>query len=425
MSETKKEVAIIDFTKFDIAQLPELKGKKNEIAKLIKANPIVEVMDNASYELAKKSRTAVKTLRTSLEKEKKDVNDRIKKNVLEVVANEYDSLIESVKNDENARQKPVTDWEEKKEQERLEKARLEQERIDGIKKSIYEFRINQERFIDSCVFESIDATKTVFEKSVAEFDRTLLGEYEVLFTDAVSYLTNLLNSRIKTLEEQESIRLEQIRLAEEKEKQEAEAKRIAEQQRIEREKFESEQKAAAEKIRIAQEKFLAEKKEFEEKQAEAKTKERIKLLLELGLVYDEKNLGYKIPEIDGHLFFDWQISSFDENNFNVSVDWYKEKIEESKNPKAEEQEVIFEEVKSDESANNQGLSTRLKAGNLPHTPIEGKIFSGEVEKELTWVTIINKFQESEFFNHDDLGVDVLYHLKVYLSKNYSVPTPKN
>lgn len=52
--EQKTELAVIDFTKFSVAQLPELKGKKEEIASIIKANPIVEIVDNATYESAKK-----------------------------------------------------------------------------------------------------------------------------------------------------------------------------------------------------------------------------------------------------------------------------------------------------------------------------------------------------------------------------------
>jgi hypothetical protein len=72
MATTKKqELAVIDFTQFSVAQLPELKGKKEEIASIIEANPIVEIVDNATYESAKKSRTAVKTLRTSLRKNRK------------------------------------------------------------------------------------------------------------------------------------------------------------------------------------------------------------------------------------------------------------------------------------------------------------------------------------------------------------------
>jgi hypothetical protein len=317
--QEKQELAVIDFEKFSIAQLPELQGKKEEIASVIKANPIVEIVDNSTYELAKKSRTAVKTLRTGLEKEQKDVKKKIKEFVLDVVDGEYSNLVTDVKSAEKQRQDPIDVWEEKKEQERLEKARLEQERIDGIKNLISEFKENNSKFIENCVFESIEATRKVFEKEVAEFDRTSLQEYEVLFDDAVSYLTNLLNSRISTLTEQEQIRIDNLLIQEKN----AENSRIQEWQRTwnanidtlsfddlkdvksvlvkskladlkhysneYKEIYTSTEKrlhsqiefvSKAEEQRIAKEKFLAEKKEFEEKQLEAKFQERKKFLVD-------------------------------------------------------------------------------------------------------------------------------------------------
>jgi hypothetical protein len=218
MAKTVKtaEVAIIDFTKFDVQQLPEFIGKKEEIKAVIKANPIVEITDNATYESAKKSRTAVKTTRTGLEKEKKDVADRIKNNVLGVVNTEYDKLIEDVKKEETLRQEKVTAWETKKEEEHVEKARLEQERIDGIKKSIGEFGDTWEKAFSLIKFENIKECQKTFDESVSVVDASEFQEYEVLFTDKVSYLTNLLNSKIATLTEQEKIRLDNIVLDEKK-----------------------------------------------------------------------------------------------------------------------------------------------------------------------------------------------------------------
>lgn len=335
MAKQKKEVAVINFEEFSIAQLPELNGKKEEIKSVIDANPIIEVIDNSSYELAKKSRTAVKTLRTSLEKEKKEVNDRIKKNVLEVVTNEYDSLIADVKNDENARQEQVTSWEDKKEQERLEKARLEEERVSGIKKRIDAFRQNWEDLISQLWFEGIKDCENNFKSMVDDFDRTSLQEFEVLFDDSVKYLTESLNSRIKTLTEQEEIRITQIELAKEKERQRLEAEKLAEEQaerlRLMQEEFNAEQ----EKQRIAKEQFEKEKAEFEAKQAEAKYQDRVKRLTDLGLVYNEEAKGYGLTEKAENLFFDWQIMGFDDNNFETSFDWFKEKIAEAKEPAIE------------------------------------------------------------------------------------------
>jgi hypothetical protein len=413
MSSTK-EVAVIDFTKFDIAQLPELKGKKQEIAKLIKANPIVEVTDNASYELAKKSRTAVKTLRTSLEKEKKEVNDRIKKNVLEVVANEYDSLINDVKQSEVNRQEKVDTWETAKENERLEKLRLEQERVDGIKKRISDFFTEWSAKVGSLQFANLEDFEIEFGETLVNYDKSELQEFEVLFTDAVSNLTYMLSEKKSTLLAQENIRLEQIRLAEEREKQEADSKRIAEEMRIEREKYLAEQKAIEEKNRIAQEKFLAEKREFEEKQAEAKYQERCKQISDLGFVLNENNIAYQ----KGLHYLNLE-------DIRLANDDMREReLEDAKNVKDFSEiatvdtgamEVEFEEVANyheDDTHEEatKGLSTRLKAGNLP------------IEKELTWGDLLLKFNWQKI--KEGNTEPELSHFIKWLSENYNIPTPK-
>jgi len=460
MKNEKSQVAVIDFAKFDIQQLPELHGKKEEIKKVIEANPVVKITDNTSYELAKKSRTAVKTLRTSLEKEKKDVNDRIKNNVLLVVANEYDSLIADVRNDENARQEEVTAWEEIKENERLEKLRLEQERVGNIKKSIYEFRIDGERFIDTCVFESIDATKAVFEKRVAEFDRLALGEFEVLFDDAVLYLTNLLNSKINILEVQETIRLDKIKLEKEQERQRLEADRIAKEQATEREKIEAEQKRVAEEQRIAQENFLREKKEFEEKQVEAKFQERKKHLIELGMIDDEKE---RLIFGDGEFRYS-QIREFDEATYQESVRFFTEKIAESlivehlsevKSNESAKEERVFESIPSSSTSEvfiGHSIQAEYQEADLdPKGAISNDLFkkeqspvdvydviekidanlnfdgrweTQEVEFEETWESIESDFESTYGFPLVDDFVTTADAFK-WLSDNFNVPSRKN
>ena len=199
----KTELEVINFEKFSVAQLPELQGKKEEINAIIEANPVMEVIDNSTYELAKKSRTAVKSLRTNLEKEQKEVKKKIKELVLDVVDNEYSTLILGVKNQEIIRQEPITAWEDKKEQERLEKIRLEELRVKQIKEAIQTFRNEWDDTIFMLNFERIENCKKYFEKTVSEFDKNKLAEFEVLFDDAISYLTNLLDAKTSTLTEQE------------------------------------------------------------------------------------------------------------------------------------------------------------------------------------------------------------------------------
>jgi hypothetical protein len=402
----KKEVAVIDFTKFDIQQLPELHGKKEEIKKVIKENPVVKVTDNASYELAKKSRTAVKTLRTSLEKEKKEVNDRIKKSVLEVVANEYDSLITSVRNDENARQEEVTAWEEIKENERLEKLRAEELRVFMIKDKISEFRQFWEGQIPYVTFDVVEEMKSEFEKRVVDFDRASLAEFEVLFDDAVAHLDNLLNARIATLTEQENIRLEQIRLAEEREKQEAESKRIAEEMRIEREKYLAEQKRIAEEQRIAQENFLKEKREFEEKQAEAKFQERSKRLFDADCIY--------VAEQDGFAKQGYFIHQDDVRN--ASDELFERELQDAKNPivesneSAKESVVVFkidgDNLTAHEEYHEADVDPR---GVKTETPIGFGALTEETWQDI-WTNWHTDFHGMTFLD--------------YLKENYNVPTRK-
>jgi hypothetical protein len=215
-AEKKQELAVIDFTKFSVQQLPELQGKKEEIKAVIKANPVVEITDTASYELAKKSRTAVRTKRTSTETEKKDVKSKIKNFVIDVIDTEYDNLITELKDAEKERQDPITIWEDKKEQERLERIRLEQERIDGIKKAIVDFYDSNATIFRTMKFQDIASVKESFEKAITETDVKTFEEFEVLFNSKVAEMYILLDQMVSILEKEEENRLAQLRLEEER-----------------------------------------------------------------------------------------------------------------------------------------------------------------------------------------------------------------
>jgi len=404
----KQELAVIDFTQFSVAQLPELQGKKEEIASIIEANPIVEIVDNATYESAKKSRTAVRTLRTSLESEQKTVKKKIKEHVLDVVDKEYDILILGVKASEQSRQEPIDVWEEKKEQERQEKVRLEQERIDGIKAKINEFKQNWESKIFELVFNNCQSLKEDLAITENEFDRVSLAEFDILFDREVSYLKDLLNSKIQTLTEQEQIRIDNLLIQEKN----AEQSRIQEWQRVWNTNIDSlsfsdiadvksvlvkskladlkhyvsgyeeiylstekrlhsqiEFVSKAEEQRIAQEKFEKEKKDFEEKQAEVKRKE------------EEAN---KI-------------------------------LEEAKNP-IEEVEVVSEEV-----VELSSLETEIQ-------DVEFEPISFNLPKTETWDSIEEYF-EIEKNNSPEYGI-TQEHFEMkslifnWLEENYNVPTKK-
>jgi hypothetical protein len=347
----KQETEIMDLSKFRSEYLPELQGKKETIAEVIKANPIKDVEDSASYEEMKKSRTAVKTLRTGLERESKEVITKLKAIVIDSVKNEYDFLIKNVKSAEDERQAKVDAWEQKKEQERQEKLRLEQERIDNIKREISDYVASWKDVFNLMDFAKIKEVSVNFHESNISFDKNSLQEFEVLFDREVLMLSELLENRISALQEQERIRINNLEL-EEKNKESARIvewqqvwgeniyslsfdhiasakshlvksklanlkhyvsayeeiyasteKRLnsqiefvskAEEQRIAQEKFAKEQAEITKNNQIAQYKFEKEKKEFEEKQAEAKRKIEAKLLAEsVNLNYHEEDVDVK------------------------------------------------------------------------------------------------------------------------------------
>lgn len=434
MAKTQKqELAVIDFTQFSVAQLPELKGKKEEIASVIEANPIVEIVDNATYESAKKSRTAVRTLRTSLESEQKTVKKRIKENVLDVVDKEYDTLVLGVKSAEQSRQEPIDVWEEKKEQEKREKAIAEQQRIDGIKTKISDYVASWKEAFGFMVFGSIKEVSENFAESNANFDKTALQEFDVLFDREVSTLTELLDSKIFTLEEQEKIRVDNLLIQEKN----AEQSLIQEWQRTwnanidtlsvsdivdvksvlaksklanlkhyvsayeeiylsteKRLNSQIEFVSKAEEQRIAQEKLDQEKEEFEKKQAEAKFKERCKQLTDLGIDMAIFELDHKGNPRWMNLKVSAQTLSDDD--WQIEFNWAKKQIEDR-----------------DRVVELPALNGIEEFAN--------KIEVQEVEFEETWDSIKNDLSLKFDLKNEFVSISVVFE---YLEKNYNVPTKK-
>ena len=282
-SKEKTELQVINLEQFSIAQLPELQGKKEEINAVIESNPIVEIIDNATYEAAKKSRTAVKTLRTGLEKEQADVKRKIKTHILDVVDKEYSSLVLDVKTEETIRQDLVTAYEAKKEEERQEKARLEQQRIDNIKRELDNYVAEWKTSFNIMCFDTIEQVSGDFLESYTNYDLNILEEFQSLFPLKIDELTKYLADKTDSLTAAENARIEKERL-------DAEAKELARQKA----EFEAKQKAAAEaeaKAKKERDDFEKEKAEFAEKQAIAAKKEtfenRKNKLLDLGLQFSD------------------------------------------------------------------------------------------------------------------------------------------
>lgn len=456
----EQKLAVIDFTQFSVAQLPELQGKKEEIASIIKANPIVEIVDNATYESAKKSRTAVKTLRTGLEKEQKDVKKKIKEHVLDVVDREYDTLVLGVKTAEQSRQEPIDVWEEKKEKERQEKARLEQERIDGIKAKIKHFSDSWIENINNLKFSEITEISGLFGSVVDLFDKKSLEEFDVLFDREVSNLAQLMQNKISTLQEQEQIRIDNLLIQEKN----AEQSRIQEWQRVwnanidslsfsdiadvksvlvkskladlkhyvsgyEEIYFSTEKRlnsqiefvSKAEEQRIAQEKLEQDKKKFEEQQAEAKFQERKKFLVDESYweIYLTVECAEKEDVAKSKLLF-YNDSEFE--NFKLAVLKANAPIEE---------DIVVTIQKIEEIANEQEENYKQLEGSSTPNELQGLLTNAEEIQEVepisfdlpkaeTWKNIYSLFSDQTLLKKD-LSIKDAFD---WLEENYNVPSKK-
>lgn len=460
-SMEKQQLIILD--KIDPNQLPELADFKERGVSLLKECSFIKIEDNSSYEIAKKHRTALKTYRTDVQKSEKAIKDKINSFKTKVQNLSFE-LIGITQTAENKQQSEIDVWEEKKEQERQEKARLEELRVKQIKDAIQTFRDEWEDTFNRMTFERISYYEEFFGKTVGEFDRIKLAEFEVLFDDAVSFLNKLFDSKLITLTEQEKIRIDNL-VIEEKNSENRKIqswqntwnaninslvfdditdvkksfrqskleflkhytteydeiyssteKRLhsqiefvskAEEQRITKEKFDKEQAEIAEKNRIAQEKFLAEKKEFEEKQLNVRTENRIKQLRDLGIKSDVIDLG-----LGNGSWANLKHSAINESeeSWNNTLTWVKNQIE------ARNQEEKFEKEVQKEVFSSDVSNTEVVFEDVSQKSVE-PIAEFDLPKEVTWADIVNHFKDSNIPNKINL-------LWSWLNENYNVPTKK-
>lgn len=236
---------LITIENLDVNKLPELQGMKEQQIKLVEENPFIEIIDNKTFEEAKKRRTALLKGRTSLESQDKLIASKLA-NFRKQVGNVTKELIEITLPHEEKQQEEVKRYEQVKEDERLEKERLEQERIEKIKNKIDELETNSYNLINSWGEEVLkDADNSKFAGMDTDFD---FEEYDSLFELAKSRVEEYAENRIKLIQEKKNQRLENERLA--REKAEADAKLEAIQKQQEKERLEREQKEREEKEKV-------------------------------------------------------------------------------------------------------------------------------------------------------------------------------
>lgn len=209
----KQEISKIE--NFNVNALEEIKGKEKLIESVIKENPFVKIVDNKTYEEGKKSRTALRTCRTDLEKEEKALHNAVKKVLTEPIKNIYGTFKEKVTPLEDKQQEEVKAWEDVKEQERQEKLRIEEARKQKHRDNIELVFNHNKKLIDELTFENLPH-ELVFSNDDQEFTSESFQEFADVFEAKVDVLTTMLKDKINTLQEKENIRLENERLENER-----------------------------------------------------------------------------------------------------------------------------------------------------------------------------------------------------------------
>lgn len=208
----KKETSL---ESFNVKALKEIQGKEAEINEVIKNNPFIAISDNKTYEEGKKRRTALRTCRTSLEKEETSILDNVKKHITEPVKKIYSDFALIIDPAEKTQQEEVKRYEDLKEKEKQEKLRQEEERKNKLKQRIDFFFRHYSILINELKFENLPF-KIGFEINKESYEPETFEDFQDVFEHKLESLNVLLENKTKSLNELENIRIENERLENER-----------------------------------------------------------------------------------------------------------------------------------------------------------------------------------------------------------------
>ncbi len=274
---------LIKLEKIDAKNIIEVSKWEEEQQKIVKDNPFVEIVDNATYIQAKANRTNLLKGRTALlgTNGQEGTIKRAFKSLTTSIVDKLKELSSITEPYYEKQQEEVKRYEAILEEKRKEKQRLAEEKILAEEKRKQELvaKINgvyatAKELIDDTTFDKIDNT-TAYIQGLKEADTEGYEEYEVEYFKTINTLEDDLEKKVIRLKEDEERRLDKIKLDQLKAEFEKEKKKTREEERKRKEKADKE--AAAER------KIL--KKELEELRVE---KARLKKIEDDRIAKEEK-----------------------------------------------------------------------------------------------------------------------------------------
>jgi hypothetical protein len=249
--------------------------------------------------------------------------------------------------------------------------------------------------LESLTFAGIDYFKAEFYEFVNIQNKSSFEEFEVLYDDMLQSVSAHFKSKQSILIEQEQNRLEQIRLTEEREKQLAESKRIAQEMEDARQKFLQEQKEAEEKL-------VKEKAEFDIKRLDIRFNlVRKKELAEIGLLEEGTDFKHHLLGKLNSFEYIRNCTEEDFDKFLANTKYAILKEEKANEPVVvEDEDIDFNKLYEDAIENLNELTDDSE--------------TMEVDFEETWDYIHDQFLE---FTEIDDSINFYYWLK----DNFEVP----
>lgn len=276
----------------EVSTLPELQGWKEKQETIVLDNPFIEIIDNKTYEEAKKARTTLVSARTTIEKQDKLIASKLKD--VRTKAGKFSlELVNITLPHEEKQQEEVKRYEAVKEAERVAKEKAERERKDAIEKNIESICQTAKSKIDNLNFTSIEVLKNDFENNLYKTDVSEFEEFELQFASKVQILKQQLEDKIKVVTEKENQRIEAENLAKAKADFEAEKLAKAKADKAVEEKRIADQKVIDDANKKRQEELDGKQKAIEEK--EAIIEEKTEVLIEKEKAIEEKTVAKSEP----------------------------------------------------------------------------------------------------------------------------------
>jgi septum formation topological specificity factor MinE len=199
--ELKDLGAVVEMEKSVLLKINSFKESQEA---LVAENPYVEIVDNKTYEQAKKSRTALLKGRTSIENQDKVVAS-VFADVRKKAKEAANALIQITLPSEEKQDSEVKRYEAEKKEEKERLAREAQEREDRIMNRIQDFESNSYEIIQKTSIENVELHKTMLDGLVnVDFD---YEEFDILFERAKERVQSAWDAKYVDIQEKEAQRV--------------------------------------------------------------------------------------------------------------------------------------------------------------------------------------------------------------------------